>query len=43
MFAALAESSLAEDRTGWSIRKIVRTVTGLVANGYLPRAKTPPR
>jgi hypothetical protein len=43
VFAALAESSLAEDRTGWSIRKIVRTVTGLVANGYPPQAKTPPR
>jgi dihydrofolate reductase len=43
VFAALAECSLVEDRTGWSIRKIVRTVTGLVANGYLPRAKTPPR
>jgi hypothetical protein len=24
VFAAPAESSLAEDRTGWSIRKIVR-------------------
>jgi hypothetical protein len=43
VFAALPESSLAEDRAGWSIRKIVRTVTGLVANGYLPRAKTLPR
>ena len=36
VFAALAESSLVEDRTGWPIRKIVCTVTGLVANGYLP-------
>jgi hypothetical protein len=43
VFAALAESSLVEDRTGWSIRTIVRTVTGLVANGYLPRARTTPR
>ncbi len=43
MFAALAESSLVEDRTGWPIRKIVRTVTGLAADGYLPRARTPPR
>jgi hypothetical protein len=41
--AALAESSPAADRTGWSIPKIVHTVTGLVATGYLPRAKTPPR
>ena len=43
MFAAPAESSLVEDRTGWSIRKIARTVTGLAADGYLPWASTPPR
>lgn len=43
MFAPLAESSLVEDRTGWPIRKNARTVTGLAANGYLPRPKTPGR
>jgi hypothetical protein len=36
VFAALAASSLVDDRTGWSIRKIVRTAAGTAPSRSAP-------
>ena len=37
VFAAFAESSLVEDRTGWSIRKIVRPAAGTAPSRSAPK------
>ncbi len=42
VFAALAESSLVEDRIGWSIRKIVRTAAGTVPSRSVPEPTDAP-
>ena len=44
VFAALTESSLLEDRTGWSIRKIVRTAAGTAPSRSAPEPiRAPPK
>ena len=44
VFAALAERSFVEDRTGWSIRKIVRPAAGAAPSRSAPEpANAPPK